>query len=86
MKNKFWIRWGCIIFICVIYYVLMFYFNVVFAVNFSETVSSGGDFTPSQCVWFAKQLLSDHNNSALVFFVGFLICMPLILFVFKKIR
>ncbi len=44
MTSKFWLRWGCVIFICVIYYVLMFYFNVVFAVNFSETVSSGGGF------------------------------------------
>ncbi|KAB1428251.1 hypothetical protein F8B54_12070, partial [Salmonella enterica subsp. enterica serovar Schwarzengrund] len=61
MTNKFWIRWGIILFISAIYYIVVFYFNIIFAVNYSETMSMGGDFSSSQCVWFARQLLSDHN-------------------------
>ncbi|EBH8755844.1 hypothetical protein FPX20_19860 [Salmonella enterica] len=86
MTNKFWIRWGIILFISAIYYIVIFYFNIIFAVNYSETMSMGGDFSSSQCVWFARQLLSDHNYVFIVSVVGFLICMPLILLAFKKIR
>jgi hypothetical protein len=41
MNKKFWIRWGCIGLICIAYYVIALYFDLVFAVNFSETVSQG---------------------------------------------
>lgn len=86
MKNKFWIRWSVILFICAVYFVTDLYFNLIFAVDYSETMSMGGDFTSSQCVWFAKQLLMDHNCVAIVSILGFLICVPIILLAFKKIR
>jgi len=34
MNKKFWIRWGCIALICIAYYVIVLYFDLVFAVNF----------------------------------------------------
>lgn len=86
MKNKFCIRWGIILFICVIYLIVDLYFNFIFALDYSETTSMGGGFTSSQYDWFAKQLLMDHNCVAIVSILGFLICVPLILLVFKKVR
>lgn len=86
MKSKFWIRWFSISFIFIIYYFVLFCFNFIFAIDYSENMSMGGDFNSSQCVWFAQVLLADHNNTALVSSVGFLVCVPLILLVFKKIR
>ncbi|WP_368300298.1 hypothetical protein [Kluyvera sichuanensis] len=86
MKNKFCIRWGIILFICAIYLIVDLYFNFIFALDYSETASMGGGFTSSQCDWFAKQLLMDHNRVAIVSILGFLICVPLILLVFKKVR
>lgn len=84
MGNKYWIRWGCIIFICVIYFVVIFLFNFIFALDLSETMSAGGEFTHSQCLSFVDGLVAEHDNASFASFVGFLICMPLILFVFKK--
>ncbi len=46
MNKKFWIRWVSIALICVAYYVIVLYFDLVFALNFSETMSQGGEFTP----------------------------------------
>lgn len=86
MNNQFWIRWGCIALICIAYYVIVLYFDLVFAVNFSETVSQGWDFTPSQCTWFVKELSQNHSDSALASIVGFAVCVPLILLIFKKVR
>ena len=43
MNKKFWIRWVSIALICLAYYVIVLYFDLVFAVNFSETMSQGGE-------------------------------------------
>lgn len=89
MINKFWIRWGCIIFICVIYFAVILFFNFTFSLNLSinkETMYMGGNLTSSQCGAFVDGLVAEHDNASLVSFVGFLICVPLILFIFNKIR
>jgi hypothetical protein len=39
MNKKFWIRWASIALICITYYVIVLYFDLVFALNFSETMS-----------------------------------------------
>lgn len=44
MNKKFWIRWMSILLICVAYYVIVLYFDLVFAVNSSETVKPGVGF------------------------------------------
>ncbi|WP_336141525.1 hypothetical protein [Erwinia sp. CGal63] len=86
MNKKFWLRWISITLICVAHYVIVFYFDLVFALNFSETISQGGEFTPSQCIWFAKELSQNHNDSALASIMGFAVCIPLVLLIFKKVR
>ncbi|WP_373964316.1 hypothetical protein [Kosakonia sacchari] len=86
MNKKYWIRWACIALICVAYYVIVLYFDLVFAVNFSETVSQGWDFTPSQLTWFVMELSQNHVDSALASLIGFAVCVPLILLIFKKVR
>lgn len=89
MTNKFWIRWGSITFICIIYFAVMFFFNFISVLNFSitmEAMNMGGNITPSECGSFVDGLVADRDNTSLASFAGFLICMPLILFVFKKIR
>jgi hypothetical protein len=86
MNKKFWIRWGCIALICIAYYVIVLYFDLVFAVNFSETVSQGWDFTPSQLTSFVMGLSQNHSDSALASIIGFAVCVPLILLIFKKVR
>ncbi|AYN26396.1 hypothetical protein D8682_04915 [Buttiauxella sp. 3AFRM03] len=86
MSRKFWIRWTSIALICIAYYFIVFYFNLIFAVNFSETMSQGGNFTASQCIWFVKEQLQNHNDSASASIIGFGICVPLILLIFKKVR
>ncbi|WP_340138706.1 hypothetical protein [Enterobacter cloacae] len=86
MNKKFWIRWGCIGLICIAYYVIALYFDLVFAVNFSETVSQGWDFPPSQLTSFVMELSQNHSDSALASIIGFAVCVPLILLIFKKVR
>lgn len=72
--------------ICVAYYVIVLYFDLVFALNFSETMNQGGEFTPSQYTWFVKELSKNHADSALASIIGFSVCVPLILIIFKKVR
>ena len=86
MNKKYWIRWTSIALICVAYYVIVLYFDLVFAVNFSETVSQGWDVTPSQLTWFVMELSQNHVDSALASLIGFAVCVPLILLIFKKVR
>ncbi|MHA6307969.1 MULTISPECIES: hypothetical protein [Hafnia] len=86
MTNKFWIRWGCIVFICIVYFAVIFFFNFIFSLDLTETMSAGGQFTHPQCVAFIDGLVAEHDNATLASLVGFLICMPLILWVFKKVR
>ncbi len=45
MNKKFWIRWVSIALICAAYYATVLYFDLVFALNFTETISQGGEFT-----------------------------------------
>lgn len=86
MNRKFLARWVSILLICLSYYLIVFYFDLVLAVNFSETMSQGGGFTSSQYEWFIGELMNQHNNSALASTVGFAVCVPLILLIFKKVR
>lgn len=86
MNKTFWIRWVSIALLCVTYYVIVLYFDLVFTFNFSETMSQGGEFTSSQYVWFVKTLSQNHADSALAAIVGFAVCVPLILVIFKKVR
>lgn len=86
MNKKLWFRWVSILLICAVYYLVVFYYDLVFAVNFSETMSQGGDLTSSQCAWLVKTLLQNHNDSALASSLGFAVCVPLIIFIFKKVR
>lgn len=72
--------------ICVAYYVIVLYFDLVFALNFSETMSQGGEFTPSQCTWLVNELSQNHSDSTLASIIGFAVCVPLILLIFKKVR
>ena len=44
MNKKFWIRWVSIALICAAYYAIVLYFDLVFALNFTETMSPG-EFT-----------------------------------------
>ncbi|MCL6742441.1 hypothetical protein [Kosakonia sp. R1.Fl] len=85
MNKKYWIRWASIALICTAYYVIVLYFDLVFAVNFSETLSQGWDFTPSQLTCFVMELSQNHDDSALASIVGFAICVPLIRLIFKKV-
>lgn len=85
MNKKFWIRWGSIALICIAYYVIVLYFALVFA-NFSETVNQGWDFTPSQLTSFVMELSQNHSDSALGSIIGFAVCVPLNLRIFKKVR
>ncbi|HHC5198018.1 TPA: hypothetical protein ACN5P4_005962 [Klebsiella pneumoniae] len=86
MNKKFWIRWVSIVLICAAYYAIVLYFDLVFALNFTETMSQGGEFTPSQCTWFVKELAQNHSDSALASIIGFAVCVPLILLIFKKVK
>ena len=86
MNKKFWIRWVSIALICAAYYAIVLYFDLVFALNFTETMSQGGEFTPSQCTWFGKELAQNHSDSALASIIGFAVCVPLILLIFKKVK
>ena len=86
MISKFWIRWGSIALIIIAYYLTVLYFGFIFSFNFSETLSQGGNMTSAQCIYFAKEQLYNHNNSTLASLVGFGICVPLILLIFKKVR
>ena len=86
MNKKFCIRWISISLICVAYYVVVLYFDLVFALNFSETMSQGGEFTASQHIWFVQELSRNHSDSALASIIGFAVCVPLILLIFKKVR
>ncbi len=86
MNKMFWIRWLSVVLICVSYYVIVLYFDLVFAVNFSETVIQGWDFTPSQLTSFVMELSQNQSYSALASIIGFALCVPLILLIFKKVR
>ena len=86
MNKNFCIKWVSIALICVAYYVIVLYFDLVFAVNFSETVSQAWDFTPSQLTSFVMELSQNHSDSALASIIGFTVCVPLILLIFKKVR
>ncbi|EMH3786335.1 TPA: hypothetical protein UL576_004548 [Klebsiella pneumoniae] len=86
MNKKFWIRWVSIALICAAYYAIVLYFDLVFALNFTETMSQGGESTPSQCTWFVKELVQNHADSALASIIGFAVCVPLILLIFKKVK
>lgn len=72
--------------ICVAYYAIVLYFDLVFALNFSETMSQGGEFIPSQYAWFIKDLSKNHNDSALASLIGFTVYVPPILLILKKVR
>ena len=72
--------------ICAAYYAIVLYFDLVFALNFTETMSQGGEFTPSQWTWFVKELAQNHSDSALASIIGFAVCVPLILLIFKKVK
>lgn len=85
MNRKFWIRWVSIMLVCIAYYVIVFYFDLVFAVNFSETIGQGGGML-TQCTWLVKTLLQNHNDLAFASTIGFAVCVPLILFIYKKVR
>ena len=86
MNKKFWIRWVSIALICAAYYAIVLYFDLVFALNFTETMSQGGEFTPSQGTFFVKELAQNHSDSALASIIGFAVCVPLILLIFKKVK
>lgn len=63
------------------------FFNFISALNFSvimETMNMGGNITPSQCGTFVGGVMADDDKTSLASFTDFLICIPLILFVFKK--
>ncbi|HFU2794840.1 hypothetical protein [Citrobacter farmeri] len=49
-----------------------------------ETMNMGGNITPSQCGTFVGGVMADDDKTSLASFTDFLICIPLILFVFKK--
>lgn len=85
MTDKFLLRWVVIIFIFIIYYAAQFFFGLMFSLTYSFTMSMG-DFTESQCIGFARELLSDYDNAAIASLIGFSVGVPLILLAFKKIR
>ncbi len=86
MNKKYRIRWASIALICVAYYVIVLYFDLVFSVSFSETVSQGWDFTPSQLARFVMGLSQNPHDMALAFIVGFAVCISLSFLIFKKVR
>jgi|GEM_PF-2207968 len=87
INKKFWIRWSSITLLCLVYYVTMLYFDLIFALSISETMSQGREFTAAQYIWwFIQELSRNHSDSALASIVGFAVCVPFILLVFKKIR
>jgi len=86
MTNKFLLRWVVILFIFIIYYIVFFFFHFIFQLDFSENMSMGGGFTAAQCHAIARELLSDHDNTAITSLVGFSVSVALILLAFKKIR
>ncbi|PDO88797.1 hypothetical protein BK797_05025 [Kosakonia sacchari] len=86
MNKEYWIRWACIVLICVAYYVIVICFELVFAVSFSETVIHGWDFTPSQLARFVMGLSLNPQDLALAFIVGFAVCISLFFLIFKKMR
>lgn len=85
MINKFLLRWGVILVMFIINYAAQFFFSLMFSLTYSFTMSMG-DFTESQCVGFARKLLSDYDNSAIASLIGFSVGVPLILLAFKNIR
>lgn len=86
MCYKFWIRWVSILTICTGYYLVLFYLDFIFSLNYSETISQGGDLYPSQCQWLVETLRQNHESAALASYAGFAICIPFILLIFRKVR
>lgn len=85
MNKKFWIRWVSIALICAAYYAIVLYFDLVFALNFTETMSQGENL-PFSMYRFVKELAQNHSDSALASIIGFAVCVPLILLIFKKVK
>ncbi|MDR0805437.1 MAG: hypothetical protein LBN41_01640 [Enterobacteriaceae bacterium] len=87
LNKKFWLRWISIILICIGYYLVLFYFDFIFALNFTSTMSQGGgEISSSACYSVIKHLAVDHSHAMTASYFGFILCVLLILLVFKKIR
>lgn len=88
MNYKSFIRWGLTCLLIVIYYVGLFFFDLIFNLNFSTEIRIIGIGDTSKARWtnFAAQLLSDHNSSMEFAYYGFAIVLLLIFIIHKKIR
>lgn len=84
--NKTVVRRGCIALVCIIYYLVLAFFDLIFALQHQTYTSQGSGFTSMQSIRQANTLLALHQDAMNVAYIGFIISMVLIIFIHKKVR
>ena len=87
LNKKFGFRWLGITLVCIGYYSLLFLYNFIFSLDFSSTMSQGGgEISSSVCYAVIDDLFIEHTNAMTVSYLGFIVCVALILLINKKVR
>lgn len=88
MSHKIFIKWFLTIILIFIYYVGLFYYDLVFNLEFTSRISQPGlkEMPTNAWIKFSAQLLSGHNSAMEFAYYGFAIVLLLIFIIHKKIR
>lgn len=86
MLSKTVVRRGSIILVCVMYYLTLGYYDLIFMLQHQTYTSQGGDFTGAQSLDQANTLLALHQDTMYVAWIGLPLCLLLILYIHKKVR
>ena len=88
LNKKFCLRWLGITLVFTSYYSALFFYDFAFSLYLSTKRNEPSDNTisASTCDAIIMNLDMYHYNVQAVSYFGFMICVPLILFIYKKVR
>jgi hypothetical protein len=88
LNKKFWLRWAGIFLVFISYYLIQLYFDFVFSLYLSTKMNEPSDnkISSSICDAIIDGLVVNYNNARFTSYLGFMICVPLILIIYKKVR
>lgn len=86
MLSKTVVRRGSIVLVCVMYYLTLGFYDLIFMLQHQTYTSQGGSFTGAQSLEQANTLLALHQETMYVAWLGFPFCLMLILYIHKKVR
>ncbi|QGR05678.1 hypothetical protein CTZ24_04345 [Pantoea phytobeneficialis] len=86
-KTKFILRWGGIMILSISYFLSLIIASISYSDIYENLTLQQSDFVPLTEYWATIEYMIEYINLILdIAFLGFIICVPLILIIFKKVR